>query len=46
MSLMPVSRVGVEQVEERALLGVVGLGGIAGRRADAAVLLVDQVFAR
>ena len=37
---------GVEQLEERALLGVVGLGGVAGRGADAAVLFVDQVFVR
>ena len=36
----------VEQAEDRALLGVVGLGRIAGRRADAAILLRDQLLAR
>ena len=37
---------GIEQLEERALLGVIGLGRIAGRRADAAVFFVDQLFVR
>ena len=36
---------GVEQVEEGSLFGVVGAGRIAGGRADAAVLFLDQVFA-
>ena len=33
----------VEEVEERVFLRMVGLGGVAGGRADAAVLLVDQI---
>jgi hypothetical protein len=33
----------VEQAPERALLGVIGAGGIAGGGADAAILLVDEV---
>ena len=32
-----------EQIEERALLGVIGLRRIAGRRADAAILLGDEI---
>ena len=35
---------GVEQGPDRALLGVVGLRGIAGRGADAAVFFADQLF--
>ena len=37
---------GVEQLEERALFGVVGLGRVAGGGADAAVFFGDQVFGR
>ena len=37
---------GVEQVEESAFFGVVGLGRVAGGRADAAVFFGDQVFVR
>ena len=37
---------GVEQFEERALFGVVGLGRVAGGRADAAVFFLDQVVVR
>ena len=33
---------GVEQTEDRAFLAVLGTGRIAGRRADAAIGLVDQ----
>ena len=36
-------RLDVEQAPERALLGVVGAGGIAGGRADAAILFVDEL---
>jgi hypothetical protein len=36
----------VEQLEQRALLGVVGAGRIAGRRPDADVLLGDQLVVR
>ena len=46
VSLMPVARFGVEQAEQRRLLGVVGLGRIAGRRADAAIVLGDQLLGR
>ena len=35
---------GVEQAEQRSLLGVVGLRRIAGRRTDAAVFFRDQIF--
>ncbi len=35
---------GLEQIEEEALFGVVGLRGIAGRGADAAILFLDQIF--
>ena len=42
----PVAPLGVEQAEQRRLLGVVGLGRIAGRRADAAVGLADQLVRR
>ena len=41
----PGARGGVEQLEQRALLGVVGLAAVAGRRADAAVALGDQLLA-
>src|SRR5262245_17962457 len=34
----------VEQLKQRALLGVVGLRRIAGRRTDAALFLRDQLF--
>ena len=37
---------GVEQAEQRRLLGVVGLRGIAGGRADAAIGFADQVVRR
>ena len=37
---------GVEQIEESALFGVVGLGRIAGRGANAAVFFFDQIVAR
>src|SRR5258707_836307 len=37
---------GVEQREQRLLLGVVGLRGIAGRGADALVLFQDQILLR
>ncbi|KAG1249785.1 hypothetical protein G6F68_013143 [Rhizopus microsporus] len=37
-------RFGLQQVEQPALLAVLGAGRIAGRRTDAAVLLVDQGF--
>ena len=37
---------GVEQAEERRLLGVVGLGRVAGGGADAAVGLGDQLLGR
>ena len=43
---MPVRRLDVEQLPQRALLGVVGTGRIAGRRPDAAVLLLDQLGRR
>jgi hypothetical protein len=33
----------VEQAEKRRLLGVIGLRRIAGRRADAAIGLADQL---
>src|SRR5579863_1254585 len=36
----------VDEAEQRRLLGMVGLGGIAGRRADAAIGLVDQLVRR
>ncbi|MPL88384.1 hypothetical protein SDC9_34404 [bioreactor metagenome] len=36
-------RGGIEEAEDRHLLGVVGLGGIAGRGADAAIGLGDQL---
>ena len=42
----PVAALGVEQPEQRRLLGVVGLGRIAGRRADAAIGLADQLVRR
>ena len=35
-----------EQVEEPALLGVIGARGIAERRPDAAILLGDQIVVR
>ena len=38
----PGARLRLEQLEQRALLGVVGAGRVAGRRADALVLLRDQ----
>src|SRR5690606_32422278 len=37
---------GVEEAEERDLLGVIGLGRVAGGRADAAVALADEVVVR
>ena len=37
---------GVEQPEQRRLFGMVGLGGIARRRADAAIGLGDQILGR
>ena len=37
---------GAEELEERALLGVIGTRGIAGRRANAAIALRDQLLAR
>ena len=40
---MPVVVLDVEQVPERRLLGVIGAGRVAGGRADAPVLLGDQV---
>ena len=39
-------RLGVEQIEQRPLLRVVGPGRIAGRGADAAILLGDQLVVR
>ena len=33
-----------EQIEQRALLGVVGLRRIAGRRTDAAIFFGDQLL--
>ncbi len=36
----------VEQVEERPLLGVVGAGRVAERRADAAVFFLEQLVLR
>src|SRR6185312_15226624 len=36
----------IEQAEQRALLGVIGLRGIAGRRADAVITLGDQIGVR
>ena len=42
VSVMPAA-LGVEQVEQLALLGVVGAGGVAEGGADAAVLLVDEL---
>ncbi len=42
---MPAFFFGLEQVKERALLGVVRAGGVAGRGTDAAIALFDQVFA-
>ena len=33
---------GIEQVEQHRLEAVVGTGGIAGRRADAAIFFLDQ----
>ena len=36
----------VEELPEGALLGVIGAGGITGRRPDAAVLLFDEVLVR
>ena len=38
----PVAALGVEQVEQGVLFGVVGLGRVAGGRADAAVVFLDQ----
>src|SRR6476646_1986898 len=35
---------GAEQVPERALLGVIGLGWVTGRWADTAITLGDEVF--
>src|SRR5882724_265097 len=34
----------IEQAEQRRLLGVIGLRGIAGRRADAGILLEDELI--
>ncbi len=34
----------VEQPPEGSLLGVIGAGGVAGRRTDAAVLLLDELL--
>src|SRR5690606_21197078 len=36
----------VEKVEDRAFLGMVGAGGVAGGRTDAAVLFADQLLVR
>src|SRR5438552_5626150 len=36
----------IEQTEQRRLLGVIGLRGIAGRRADTGILLQDQLIGR
>src|SRR5689334_25328663 len=35
-------RLRIEQLEQRRLLAVLGLGGIAGCRADAAIFFLDQ----
>ena len=40
---MPALRLRVEQPPQRRLLGVVRAGRVAGRRADAAVLLAHQL---
>src|ERR1051325_2895598 len=39
-------RLHVEQLPENALLGVIGARGITGRRTDAAILFLDEVFRR
>ena len=43
MSATPILLFGLEQFEDRGLLGVVGLGRVAGSRADATVRLADQL---
>ena len=37
---------GIEQAEQRGLLGVIGLRGIAGRRADAGILFENELIGR
>ena len=44
VSSIPVFASHVEQLPEGLLLGVLGAGGVAGRGADALVLLGDQVL--
>jgi hypothetical protein len=51
MAKLSVSRIrvcvlGIQQVEEHLLFGVVRAGRIARRRADALIGLVDQILAR
>ena len=41
---MPVALLRVQQTEERGFFGVVGLRGITGRGADAAIALAQQIF--